>query len=182
MPIRRIALAGMVAALGAGFVFDQGPALVAQAAARTGEAVEEAALGTIIARKGLEPAAQEALMGDLRARYPRTAEALAGWTPVTAAKIAALHEAYQGLSAAERAAIAREVGTWQQAVWQKHPAIRETWSAGGSEREVQVAKQAMELASPERTQLDTRTAALWRQISQRNPRWAQQVDAIMSGK
>jgi hypothetical protein len=179
-----MALAGMVAALGAGswYVFEQGPAIVANAAARTGETVEHAALGTIIARKGLDPAAQEALMGQLQERYPRAAEALASWTPVTAAKIAALHEAYQGLSEAERTSIVRDVGHWQAQVWKQYPAIRDTWAAGGTDREVQVAKQAMQLDSAERNQLDTSTAALWRQISQRNPRWAQQVDAIMSGK
>lgn len=191
--IRRMALAGMIAALGAGtwFALEEGPTIVANAAAESVQVVEKAAadsvqvvekaaLETIISRKGLDAETQAVLMGQLGERYPRTAAALASWTPVTAGKIAALHEAYQELSEAERAAIAREIGNWQQALWKQHAGIRETWSTGGNAREIEVAKQALDLGNAERAAIDTSVARLWRDLSARHPQWAQRVAAIMS--
>lgn len=191
MPIRRIALAGMMAALGAGawIMMEHGPETLARASAtsaeltaKTAHAVKTETIKDVITRKGLSPAEQEALMGRFQAQYPQTAKALDGWTPVTASKIEALNEAYQGLSAAERQAIAKDVSLWQQQVWKKYPAVREAWNAGGVQRERKVAENILELAASDRAQLDTRTSTLWQRITTQNPTWAAKVDAIMSNE
>lgn len=191
MPIRRMALAGMMAALGAGawIMVEHGPETLARASAtsaeltaKTAAAVKTETIKEVITRKGLSPAEQDALMGRFKAQYPQTAKALDGWTPVTARKIEALHEAYQALSAAERQAIARDVSTWQQQVWKKYPSVRTAWNAGGVERERKVAENVLELAASDRAQLDTSVTGLWKRISTQNPQWASQVDAIMTSK
>jgi len=191
MPIRRIALAGMMAALGAGawIMTEHGPETLARASAtsaelatKTAHAVKTETIKDVITRKGLSPAEQEALMGRFKAQYPQTAKALDGWTPVTASKLEALNEAYQALSAAERQAIAKDVSLWQQQVWKKYPAVREAWNTGGAQRERKVADNILELAASDRAQLDTRTSTLWQRIATQNPGWAAKVDAIMSQK
>ncbi|GEM_PF-4420515 len=191
MPIRRMALAGMMAAFGAGswFVVEHGPATVASAAAQdprdaapTASAGKSETAKAAIAKKGLAPAEQEALMGRVRTQYPQVARKLEAWTPVTAAKISALNEAYRSLGAAERQDIARDVSLWQRQVWKQYPAIRASWNTGGAERERAVAESALELASGERQQLDTSVTGLWKRIGTKNPKWVAWVEAIMSAR
>ena len=184
MPIRRMALAGMMAALGAGawIMVEHGPQTFANATAAVASAVSTETVKAVITEKGLSPAEQEALMGRFKAQYPRTAKAIDTWTPVTANKLSALNEAYQALSAAERQAIAQDVSAWQQKVWKKYPTVREAWNAGGVTRERKVAENVLELAAADRAQLDTSVTGLWAKISTRHPGWAAKVDAIMSAK
>lgn len=189
MPIRRMALAGMMAALGAGawIMVEHGPqtfanATAAAASAVKPETVKREALKAVITEKGLSPAEQDALMGRFKAQYPRTAKAIDTWTPVTASKLEALNDAYQALSAAERQAIAQDVSTWQQKVWKKYPTVREAWNAGGVTRERKVAENVLELAAADRADLDTSVTELWSKIATRNPAWAAKVDSIMSAK
>jgi hypothetical protein len=191
MPIRRMALAGMMAALGAGawIMVEHGPETLARASAtsaelkaKTASAVSTETIKAVITKKGLSPAEQDALMGRFKAQYPQTAKTLDGWTPVTARKIEALNEAYQALGAAERQAIARDVSKWQQQVWEKYPSVRTAWNAGGVERERKVAENVLELTASDRARLDTSVTGLWKRISTQNPTWASQVDAIMTGK
>lgn len=171
--IRRMALAGMMAAFGAGawFVLEHGPETVAVAKEETVKAV--------IAKKGLAPAEQEALMGRFRAQYPKVSQKLEAWTPVTAAKLEALHDAYRTLPASERQAIAQDVSQWQRQVWEKYPAIRQTWNVGGLERERNVAETALDLPATDRQKLDTSVNGLWKTIETKHPQWASQVDAIL---
>ncbi|MNX01696.1 hypothetical protein D3C86_312380 [compost metagenome] len=189
MPIRRMALAGMVAAFGAGAWFlnaagavEQGSKALTEAATKTASAVKTETVKAVITQKGLSPAEQDALMGRFKAQYPRTAKTIDGWTPVTARKIEALNEAYQALSATERQAIAQNVSAWQQQVWKKYPSVRTAWNAGGVERERKVAENVLELAASDRAQLDTSVSGLWQRISTQNPQWAAKVDAIMSAE
>lgn len=184
MPIRRMALAGMIAAFGAGtwFMAQRGPEAVAHVSTEAAKAAKTETVKAVMTRKGLSVAEQEALMGRIKSQYPQVAKSIAGWTPVTAEKLSALNAAYQALDASERQAIAKDVGTWQQQVWKKYPSVRTAWSVGGAERETRVAENVLELAAADRAQLDTSVASLWKRISTRNPQWASQVDAIMSAK
>lgn len=191
MPIRRMALAGMMAAFGAGawYMAEHGPQKVANAAdhvkrevTETASAVKLTTAKAVIAKKGLAPEDQEALLGRAKAQYPQLAKKLEGWTPVTATKLEALNEAYQGLSAAERRAIARNVSQWQAQVWQKYPTIQTAWNAGGVTRERNVAQSALELSAAEREALDTSVTGLWSRISAEHPQWAATVESIMSAK
>jgi len=189
MPIRRMALAGMVAAFGAGtwYMVERGPEAVAHVSTQAAktvktETVKREALKAVMSQKGLSVEEQEALMGRFTAQYPKTAKTLQGWTPVTAEKLSALNTAYQSLSAAERQAIAKDVSAWQQQVWKKYPSVQKAWSAGGNERETRVAENVLELAATDRAQLDTSVTSLWKRISTQNPAWASKVDAIMSAK
>ncbi len=185
MPIRRMALAGMIAAFGAGTWFlmaERGPEAVAHVSTEAAKAAKTETIKAVMTRKGLSVAEQEALMGRIKSQYPQVAKSIAGWTPVTAEKITALNTAYQALDASERQAIARDVSTWQQQVWKKYPSVRTAWSGGGAERETRVAENVLELAAADRAQLDTSIASLWKRISIRNPQWASQVDTIMSAR
>lgn len=184
MPIRRIALAGMVAAFGAAgwLMMEHGPQTVANATSQVASVAQTETMKAIIAKKGLSAEDQEALMGKFRAQYPKIAQTINGWTPVTAEKIEALHDAYRALAPAERQAIAQEVNAWQQQVLQKYPRLQETWKTGGNARERSLAETAIQLSAAERAQLDTSTAGLWNRIATRNPGWASQVEAIMSAK
>lgn len=182
MPIRRMALAGMVAAFGAAgwYMVERGPQAVAHVEAQAKKPVSSETVKAIIGQKGLSVAEQEALMGRMQRQFPKTAQAIRGWTPVSAEKLVALHDAYQGLSASERQAIASEVGAWQQQVWRKYPSVRKAWT--GEETPPRVAENLFELAAADRAQLDTSVATLWERIAAQNPEWAKTVDAIMSAK
>jgi hypothetical protein len=179
-----MALAGMVAAFGAGawFVTERAPEAIAHVSTEAAKTVKNESIKAIMTRKGLSVAEQEALMGRMKAQYPKVAKTIDGWTPVTAEKLEALNTAYQSLSPAERQAIATDVSAWQQQVWKKYPAVREAWSAGGAGRETRVAENILELAATDRAQLDTSVSGLWSRISARNPGWAAQVDSILSAK
>ncbi len=184
MPIRRMALAGMVAAFGAAgwFMGERGPDAVAHVSTQAAKTVKTETVKAVMSQKGLSVEEQDALMGRIKAQYPKTAKTLAAWTPVTASKLEALNGAYQSLSAAERQAIAKDVSAWQQQVWKKYPSVRTAWNAGGNARETRVAENVLELAASDRAQLDTSVASLWTRISTQNPAWASKVDAIMSAK